>query len=89
MARVARKTSGKLAYPYGRVSSDEEVLAAVLNALHYNTGVPQERLRVEARRGHVVLSGVVKQEFERSLAEQAAKSAHGVVEITNEVTLES
>jgi osmotically-inducible protein OsmY len=89
MVRAAPKTSGKLAYPYGRVSSDEEVLAAVLNALHHSSGVPQERLRVSVRRGHAVLSGVVQQEFERSLAEQAAKSAPGVVEITNEITLES
>jgi osmotically-inducible protein OsmY len=89
MAWVASKTSGKLAYPFGRVSSDEEVLAAVLNALHYCSGVPHRRVRVEALRGRVVLSGVVKQEFERSLAEQAAISAPGVVEISNEITLES
>jgi osmotically-inducible protein OsmY len=89
MARVAPKPSGKLAYPYGRVNSDEEVLAAVLNALHHSSGVPHERLRVEARLGRVVLSGVVKQDFERRLAEQAAVSAPGVVEIANEITLES
>lgn len=89
MARAALKTSGKLAYPYGRANSDEEILAAVLNALYYCSGVPQQRLRVSVRRGHTVLSGVVQQEFERSLAEQAAASSPGVVEVTNEITLES
>jgi osmotically-inducible protein OsmY len=89
MVRVAPKASGKLAYPYGSVSSDEEVLAAVLNALHHSSGVPQERLRVEVRQGHAVLSGVVKEAFERSLAEQAAATAPGVVEVSNEITLES
>ena len=89
MARVASKSSGKLAYPYGRVSNDEEVLAAVLNALHHSSGVPHERLQVEVRAGHAVLSGVVQQEFERSLAEQAAATAPGVMEVTNEITLES
>jgi osmotically-inducible protein OsmY len=89
MARVAPKSSGKLAYPYGAVSSDEEVLAAVLNALHHSSGVPHARLRVEVRSGHAVLSGVVQQEFERSLAEQAAATAPGVIEVTNEITLES
>jgi osmotically-inducible protein OsmY len=89
MARVAPKTSGILAYPYDRVNSDEEVLAAVLNALHHCSGVPQERLRVSVRRGRAVLTGVLKQEFERSLAEQAAASSPGVVEVKNEITLES
>lgn len=89
MGRVAPKTSGKLPYPYGSVNSDEEALAAVLNALHHSSGVPHARLHVEARRGHVVLSGVVKREFERSLAEQAARSAPGVAKVTNQITLES
>ena len=89
MARVAPKTSGHHAYPYGRVSSDEEILANILNALHYCSGVPQERVRVEVRHGHAVLSGVVQEEYERSLAERAAASAPGVVEITNEIALES
>ncbi len=89
MTDVAEKTSGKLAYPYGRVSTDEEVLAAVLNALHHNSGVPQDQLRVEVRHGHVVLSGKVDEEFQRNLAEQAATTAPGVTEVTNEITLAS
>jgi osmotically-inducible protein OsmY len=89
MASVAQKSPGHLAYPYGSVSSDEEVLAAVLNALHHNSGIPHEGLRVEVRDGHAVLCGVVGEEFERSLAEQAAATAPGVVEVTNQITLAS
>lgn len=71
------------------MSNDEQALAAVLNALHHSSGVPHERLRVRVRRSCVALMGIVKQEFERSLAEQAAASAAGVVEISNEIKLES
>jgi osmotically-inducible protein OsmY len=44
---------------------------------------------VEVRNGHAVLSGAVGEEFERSLAEQAAATAPGVVEVTNQITLAS
>ena len=71
------------------MSNDEQALAAVLNALHHSSGVPHERLRVQVPRGYLALMGIVKQEFERSLAEQAAASAAGVVEISNEIKLES
>ncbi len=89
MATIEQKDQGHLAYPYGHVSTDEEVLSEILNALHHNSGVPQERVRVEVRNGHVVLSGVVEQEFERELAESIAKSASGVVKVTNQIELES
>jgi osmotically-inducible protein OsmY len=88
MAGVAPKASGRLAYPYGRVSRDEELLAAVLNALHHNSGAPHDRLRVEVRNGRVALSGVAPQDYMRGLAERAVASVPGVVEIANEITLE-
>jgi osmotically-inducible protein OsmY len=89
MAMIAQKDQGHLSYPYGDASSDEEILSEILNALHHNTGVPQERVRVEVRNGHAVLSGVLEQEFERELAERIAQSASGVVKVTNEIALKS
>jgi osmotically-inducible protein OsmY len=89
MATSAHKDQGHLAYPYGRVSSDEEVLSQILNAFHHHSGVPQECLRVEVSGGHVVLSGMVSQEFERALAEQIAVAAPGVEDVTNQISLES
>ncbi|MDE3177803.1 MAG: BON domain-containing protein [Pseudomonadota bacterium] len=90
MATISPKDRGRLAYPYGQVSSsDEEVLAEVLNALHHHSGVPQERLQVEVRQGHAVLSGVVESELARELAECTAAAAPGVVEVINHIRLES
>ena len=87
MGAIAQNNEGQLAYPYGQASTDEEILASVLNALRHNTGVPQERVRVEVRRGKAVLSGEVEQEFERELAERVAATTPGVVEVENEITL--
>ena len=87
MATIAQKDEGHLAYPYGDASTDEEILASVLNALHHNSGVPQERVKVAVRRGKAVLTGEVEQEFERELAQRVAAEAPGVVEVENEITL--
>ena len=74
-------------YPYSPQSADEQLLATVLNALHHNTGVPQDQVRVEVRGGHAVLTGVVDEAFQRDLAEQTVATAPGVVEVTNRITL--
>jgi len=86
--RIEKETQ-QLPYPYGKATRDEEVLAAILNALHYHSGVPLERVRVEVRQGHCVLSGVVAQEFQRELAEKTATSVEGVVQVENVISLES
>ena len=89
MPTAATKPGGRLCYPYGKTSSDEEILSEVLNALHHNTGVPQDRVRAEVRRGRAVLSGVVDQDYERALAEQVAATAPGELEVVNEIRLAS
>lgn len=83
------KDTRQLPYPYGKATRDEEVLAAVLNALHYHSGVPLERVRVEVRSGRCVLSGVVAQDYQRELAERTAATADGVAEVENLISLES
>ena len=89
MPMAMTREQGQLCYPYGSASSDEEVLSAVLNALHHHSGIPQERVRVEVRKGHAVLGGTVEQEFERTLAEQVASTVPGVIEVTNQIAIES
>jgi osmotically-inducible protein OsmY len=89
MGAVIDKDSGRLPYPYGEASRDEEALASILNALHYHSGVPLDRVRVEVRGGRCVLSGVVTREYERTLAESTAVATGGVREVTNMISLES
>ena len=89
MPAQVNKEDRQLPYPYGKATRDEEVLAAILNALHYHSGVPLERVRVEVRAGHCVLSGVVAQAYQRDLAEKTAAETQGVVEVDNQISLES
>jgi osmotically-inducible protein OsmY len=89
MGAITDKNTRQLPYPYGEASRDEEVLASILNALHYHSGVPLDRVRVEVRNGRCLLSGVVTREYERSLAESTAASTGGVIEVTNTISLES
>ncbi len=72
MGVMTANPAGRLAYPYGEATRDEEALASILNALHHHSGVPLERVRVEVRNGRCVLSGVVTRDYERSLAETTA-----------------
>jgi osmotically-inducible protein OsmY len=83
------RETGHLPYPYGETTKHEDVLSAVLNAFHWHPGVPSERVRVEVRGGHVVLSGVVAREYERSLCENTAAATLGVEELTNLIVVEN
>ena len=87
MTTTATKDAGHLSFPYGQVSGDEEVLSGILNALHHNTGVPQDQVNVKVQNGHAVLTGVVAEPFQRELAEQIVATAPGVVEVSNQITL--
>jgi len=89
MGTLTDNDSGHLPYPYGEASRDEEVLASVLNALHHQTGVPLEQVRVQVRNGRCVLSGAVAHDYQRGLAADAASSTDGVVEVTNNISLVS
>jgi len=89
MTPIAKPERAHLQYPYGEASNDEEILAAVLNALHHHSGVPSDHIRAEVKHGVAVLSGVVCEDYEKTLAEQAAASAPGVSKVENNITLAS
>jgi len=89
MGAITDNDTGFLPYPYGEASHDEEVLASVLNALHHQSGVPLEQVRVQFRGGRCVLSGVVAHDYQRALAVDAAAATGGVSEVTNNISLAS
>jgi len=89
MTAMSTKEEGHLPYPYGDASTDEEILARILNALYWHSGIPLERIKVEVHRGHAILSGIVAQDYERALCEHSATETSGVSEVSNLITLES
>jgi osmotically-inducible protein OsmY len=89
MSQTMDKESGQLPYPFGGASTDEQILTEVLNALHWHSGVPNDQVKVEVTHGHVVLSGIVAQQLQRELAERTASEAPGVLQVTNNIKIES
>ena len=82
------KNEGQLSYPFGHTSTDEVILAGVLNALHWHPGIPQNQVNVEVRHGCAVLSGKVARDLHSELAENSASTTPGVIEVTNHITVE-
>ena len=73
MTNILHRDPAHLDYPYGHdghPTTDDEILAAVLNALHHNSGVPSSHIRADVKDGRVTLTGIVCQDYEMTLAEQ-------------------
>jgi osmotically-inducible protein OsmY len=83
------RDADQLPYPFGGATTDEKILSEVLNALHWHSGVPNDQVKVEVKRGHVLLTGIGAQQLQRDLAERTAAEAPGVLEVTNMIKVES
>jgi len=59
--------------PGSHVRNDSDIAAAALNALRWNTSVPDEKLKVTVRNGWVTLEGTVEWRFQREAAEDAVR----------------
>jgi hypothetical protein len=55
----------------------------VLNALHWDLGVPRDRLNVNVENGWVTVSGIVDLSYQRICAESDARNVAGVMGVTN------
>jgi osmotically-inducible protein OsmY len=74
-----------------RVSSPvqaAEVKDTIQKALHRNTDIEAARITVETDGGRVILGGTVRASYEREIAERAAWSTPGVVEVLDRIAVE-
>lgn len=58
--------------------SDEELTQAALHALHWNSLVPDDRVKVEVEDGWLTLMGEVDFDYQRASAEQCLRSLVGI-----------
>ena len=63
----------------------EDKLEAILARNPY---LAQQKLRLEARRGHVVLRGIVNSFFQKQMAQEAVRHVDGVEHIENELEVD-
>jgi osmotically-inducible protein OsmY len=93
--RAAERVSGVTALvsaidvqlPSSYQRRDEEIAAAVVNALKWNWSVPSGRVHVEVRQGIVTLEGDTDYQYQRSAAERAVRFLTGVKGVVNVITL--
>lgn len=84
---VAFELEVSLAIPHRR--GDSEIATSAEHALRSNTLVPADAVRATVEMGRVTLDGQVPWEFQRRAAERAVATLMGVVEVRNEITVQT
>lgn len=67
----------------GAERTDVDIARSALNALAWNTYVPEDRIKVKVDQGWVTLEGIVEWQHQREAAEIAVRHMIGVRGITN------
>jgi len=68
--------------------SDTDIAAAAINALHWDTTVPSEKIQATVSKGWITLKGQVEWHFQKVAAERAVRGLLGVTGVSNLITVE-
>jgi osmotically-inducible protein OsmY len=71
--------------PYDVKRGDEDIAAAAIDRLGWNSTIPDGAIHVKVEKGWVTLSGTVDWHFEKEAAEQDIRALSGVVGVSNQV----
>lgn len=67
--------------------TDKEIAKAVVNALKWNSSVPEDKVTIEVRDGWVYLSGELKWFYQKEAALKSVETLLGVKKVVNNITL--
>jgi osmotically-inducible protein OsmY len=92
---AARRVKGVLAtvdslevqLPFERKREDGDIAAAIVDRLAWDVSVPRDAVTVGVEAGWVTLTGEVRQHHQREAAEQDVRRLHGVVGISNQISI--
>jgi osmotically-inducible protein OsmY len=73
--------------PFERNRGDKEIAAAILESLAWDVSVPRDAVHVRVEKGWVTLTGEAEWQYQREAAEQDVRRLHGVVGVSNQVSL--
>jgi osmotically-inducible protein OsmY len=73
--------------PFDAQRSDEDIAAAAIERLSWNTSVPKDGVMVNVESGWVTLTGEVDYWFAKQAAEDDVRPLHGVTGVSNQVTI--
>ena len=82
---VAEEIEVKL--PYDVKRGDEDIAAAAIDRLGWNSIVPAGAIQVKVEKGWVTLTGTVGQHFEKEEAEQDIRAISGVIGVSNQISI--
>ena len=82
---VAEEIEVNLLYDVKR--GDENIAAAAVERLKWNTMIPSDSVQIKVAKGWVTLTGTVRWQFEKETAEQDVRILSGVIGVTNEIEL--
>lgn len=85
VAAVANELHVKL--PGSNLRTDEDIAAAVVDALKANSTVPRDKLTAVVKDGWLVLEGEVEWQYQKEAAEQVVRHLAGVVGVANAITV--
>ena len=75
--------------PFDRARGDDDIAAAALERLVWDTSVPPDTITVKVEQGWITLSGQVAWYYQKEAAEQDVRRLHGVVGVSNHVVVKS
>jgi len=73
----------------GGERNDPDIARSAVNALAWNTSVPQDRIKVEVEKGWVTLKGTVEWRYQKDAAENVVRHLAGVRGVNNVIVVKS
>ena len=68
--------------------TDSEIAQAAVNALEWNSSVPDEKIAITVRNGWITLTGTVDWRYQKDAAARAVRDLTGVVGVIDRITLQ-
>ena len=68
---------------------DDEIATAALNRMAWDVSVPQDAVKVKVEKGHVTLTGIVAQYYQKDAAAFDIRPLAGVTGVTNQITVKA
>ena len=82
---VAEEIEVKL--PYDTKRSDDDIAAAAVDRLGWNSTIPDDAVQVRVEKGWVTLTGTVNWHFEKEAAERDLRTLSGVIGVSNQIVV--
>ena len=82
---VAEEIEVKL--PFDMKRGDEDIAAAAIDRLGWNSSIPDDAIKVKVQQGWVTLTGNVGWHFEKEAAETDIRALSGVIGVSNQIVV--